>query len=249
MIDGLRKKIVAINVVSVCIVFFVAMLFVFSAGYSRVDEEKDNRIFSAFDYDFTDGELFEDNQLFSDIALYEYDLNANKVVNRAVGSKAELDVELIEQKLEKVAQSDQETGLISAKIKYAKRAVEGSDTVKIVFSNRYSRNHGFLAYVLLTGGALLVGVGCYFAISMILARIALKPVEESWAKQKQFVADASHELKRRYPSLWRTPRLLRPTKTKRWQARCNGYKTPAKKPSVWRSWLRTCCSLPKTTTA
>lgn len=195
MIDGLRKKIVAINVVSVCIVFFVAMLFVFSAGYSRVDEEKDNRIFSAFDYDFTDGELFEDNQLFSDIALYEYDLNANKVVNSAIGSKAELDVALIEQKLEKVAQSDQETGLISAKIKYAKRAAEGSDTVRIVFSNRYSRNHGFLAYVLLTGGALLVGVGCYFAISMILARIALKPVEESWAKQKQFVADASHELK------------------------------------------------------
>lgn len=195
MIDGLRKKIVAINVVSVCIVFFVAMLFVFSAGYSRVDEEKDNRIFSAFDYDFTDGEKFEDNQLFSDIALYEYDVKTNSVVNSAIGSKAELDVELIEQKLEKVAQSDQETGLISAKIKYAKRAVDGGDTVKIVFSNRYSRNHGFLAYVLLTGGALLVGVGCYFAISMILARIALKPVEESWAKQKQFVADASHELK------------------------------------------------------
>ena len=40
-------------------------------------------------------------------------------------------------------------------------------------------------------GALVV----FFIISLFLSRLALKPVEEAWIQQRQFVADASHELK------------------------------------------------------
>ena len=35
----------------------------------------------------------------------------------------------------------------------------------------------------------------FFILSCILSKWALKPVEQAWDKQKQFVADASHELK------------------------------------------------------
>lgn len=35
----------------------------------------------------------------------------------------------------------------------------------------------------------------FFFISLILARWAVRPVEKSWKQQRQFVADASHELK------------------------------------------------------
>lgn len=35
----------------------------------------------------------------------------------------------------------------------------------------------------------------FFAISVLLARWTVKPVERAWNQQKQFVADASHELK------------------------------------------------------
>lgn len=44
----------------------------------------------------------------------------------------------------------------------------------------------------------LIGVGSlvlFFGISLLLANLSLKPVENAWAEQKQFVADASHELK------------------------------------------------------
>lgn len=46
--------------------------------------------------------------------------------------------------------------------------------------------------------SLLVGAGgltAFFLISLFLARWALRPVERSWDQQRQFVADASHELK------------------------------------------------------
>lgn len=38
-------------------------------------------------------------------------------------------------------------------------------------------------------------LGLFFAISLLLARWAVRPVEKSWKQQRQFVADASHELK------------------------------------------------------
>ena len=46
--------------------------------------------------------------------------------------------------------------------------------------------------------SLVVGIcalGAFFAISVYLARWALRPAERAWQQQQQFVADASHELK------------------------------------------------------
>ena len=45
---------------------------------------------------------------------------------------------------------------------------------------------------------LLVGAAAwmlFFGISLLLARWMIRPVEQAWTQQKQFVADASHELK------------------------------------------------------
>ena len=46
--------------------------------------------------------------------------------------------------------------------------------------------------------SLLVGAAAlavFFLISLFLARLSVKPVERAWRQQRQFVADASHELK------------------------------------------------------
>ena len=41
----------------------------------------------------------------------------------------------------------------------------------------------------------LVIMALFLLISMIMAKIAVRPVKESWDRQQEFVADASHELK------------------------------------------------------
>ena len=46
--------------------------------------------------------------------------------------------------------------------------------------------------------SLLIGAGslaAFFLLSLLLARWAVSPIERAWDQQKQFVADASHELK------------------------------------------------------
>ena len=51
--------------------------------------------------------------------------------------------------------------------------------------------HQAAASLLIMAAALAV----FFLISLFLSRWALRPVERSWKQQRQFVADASHELK------------------------------------------------------
>jgi len=41
----------------------------------------------------------------------------------------------------------------------------------------------------------LCAAAVFLAVSFLLARWAVKPVERAWTQQKQFVSDASHELK------------------------------------------------------
>lgn len=58
-----------------------------------------------------------------------------------------------------------------------------AETEMIVSLYKISLSIGFASFVL------------FFVISIFLAKWAVKPVEEAWNKQKQFIADASHELK------------------------------------------------------
>ena len=51
---------------------------------------------------------------------------------------------------------------------------------------------GLAATLLLVG---VVALAAFFLISIFFSRWALRPVEHAWNQQKQFVADASHELK------------------------------------------------------
>ena len=41
----------------------------------------------------------------------------------------------------------------------------------------------------------IAAIAAFWAISILLARWAVRPVEQAWQEQRQFVADASHELK------------------------------------------------------
>lgn len=66
---------------------------------------------------------------------------------------------------------------------------------KIAFADRSTQRRSMLSVVLTCLLLGLGGLGAFFAISVFLARWALRPVERAWSQQQQFVADASHELK------------------------------------------------------
>lgn len=191
MISSLGKKITAINVISVCIVFFIAIAFVFIIGYSRVGAERNKRILDAFQFDYQ-SEAFDYNEQFDDILLVVYDKTDNSCLY-FIGASADISSNDVENSISSIVDGKDNSGWLTWRICFVKQT--DGDIVKIAFDNRYARQNSIAPYLYSVLAVVLFGIGAYFIISIILAKIALTPVAESWNKQKQFVADASHELK------------------------------------------------------
>ena len=72
---------------------------------------------------------------------------------------------------------------------------QGTTGIRLVFLDISSYNATLRSLVhsgLIIGG---VSILVFFALSVLLSKWMLRPVERSWQQQKQFVSDASHELK------------------------------------------------------
>lgn len=190
MIHKLRKKIIVINLISVGVVFLLAIAFVFGTSYKRITDERWARLNGMLDYNEWSSNLADN---YKGVAIVEYDLGNESVANSSFNTEFGVSQELLPKIVAEVLDQTQNEGSVSNRVQYCKKAQ--GDTVRIVLFDKTYGARSLRAYVLYTLSAFLVGLLCYFAISFILANIALKPVENNWAKQKQFVADASHELK------------------------------------------------------
>lgn len=190
MITNLRRRIVAINVVLVSLIMFIAVIATFSMGFSRINGERDKRLKAALEFDPT--EEIHDEAIFKDIVFVKYDVTENRITDYFFGNGANLSQEYISDKVPEIVRSENDSGW-AGKLRYAK--VTEDNFVKITINSLEGQNSGLPVYLAIVTAAMALGLIGYLIISIMLSKIALKPVEESWSKQKQFVADASHELK------------------------------------------------------
>lgn len=104
------------------------------------------------------------------------------------------DKDFLEQLLRKALLSDKSVGIINDyNLRFYRTAA--SSGVSIVFADITSEKTTLLSLLRIL---LLIGCGTFLVflgVSTLLARWAIKPVEAAWQQQRQFVADASHELK------------------------------------------------------
>jgi len=170
---------------------FVAVIATFSMGFSRINNERDKRLKAALELDPT--ETVTDEAIFKDIVFVKYDLTEGKIAASYFGNGANLSQDYIDEQVAKIVKSESDSGWMGGKLRYAK-SVDGN-FVKITVNSLEGQNSGLPVYMAIVTGSMALGLVGYLIISIILSKIALQPVEESWNKQKQFVADASHELK------------------------------------------------------
>lgn len=104
------------------------------------------------------------------------------------------DEELVQELIQAVLKSRESTGIIEKYgLLYGKTSDIGSQY--LVFVDTSVQKAALRSQVqisIIIGTISLVAFG---GISILLARWAIKPVERAWQQQKQFVSDASHELK------------------------------------------------------
>lgn len=126
--------------------------------------------------------------------------NQNDEIDRIFYQYFDDDIEDIEEAAIKIYNNKSDRGKLSIgdyKLRFLKKdnpLMIGSGC-RIVFLDRTLEistiNRMFFIFIIIGS----VGVVIIFGISVLLANWTIKPVDKAWQQQKQFVADASHELK------------------------------------------------------
>lgn len=129
------------------------------------------------------------------LPFFTVDISADGSISSFGGGYYDLtDEALLSELVSAVDEKGKETGILS---EYSLRYMK-SDTGRdrrIVFADISSEKAMIRGFVRNSAVIGLIGYAIIFVISILLAKWVTKPVEKVWNEQKQFIADASHELK------------------------------------------------------
>lgn len=127
------------------------------------------------------------------IPIATYLLRGTTLIELTKHSTASLDESVLTQAAQEVAQAPDGDGeLKNLGLFYAKKTF--NDEAYVAFADA-SAADSWQSVALILGGVGLVALLLFFVISLFFSRWALAPVAKAWEKQRQFVADASHDLK------------------------------------------------------
>lgn len=201
MIQKLRKKLVVVLMAVVCL-FLVGILI---SLFVTSKTEFERRSFNSFkeppahseaivpDDTLPAAEPSDPNAIDVPIAIGRVDADGTvTVMKNQLYYVTEAELVTIIQGLT-TQQAD--TGLASDYNLRYRRRVNDDGTTLYFFSDTYMERNSLSSQILYS---VIIGVGAiglFFIVSMLLSRWMVKPVERAWEKQRQFVADASHELK------------------------------------------------------
>ena len=207
MIKQLRRKFVLINMAFVTVVLLVMFAFVYRSTSLNLEQQS----LSTMDTVLPEGmepqgqkpddlpengpDVFRDRQR-REVRLPCFTLVEEDGTLRSSGDSAfDLSDESFLSALSEAVQANGgQRGVLSEySLRYMVRATPmGTFTVFADISSEVDTLHSLLKTCALVGAVSLLA---FLGISITLARWAVRPVEQAWQQQRQFVADASHELK------------------------------------------------------
>ena len=91
-----------------------------------------------------------------------------------------------------VIEKDKTAGWISS---YRYRVYDNKDGIKIVFIDGSTQSVALFQSLTIAGAVLLLCGSLVLVLIILLSRKAVKPIAESYEKQRRFITDANHELK------------------------------------------------------
>ncbi|PXV96062.1 phospho-acceptor domain-containing protein [Lachnotalea glycerini] len=204
MISKLKKKFIFINMIFVTVILIFAFGAVLVSSFLRVDENSRIAIQTSVD---RNNRLDEKNKPVLEIGthpandkqptsftVFTVRLDENNNIKNLIGDYVEVSDQVLEQIVSTCVESNKDSGILwDMSLRYLKNSnIHGNE---IIF---YDLSDDISSMFHLVKNCLIVGIGSFLAfllISVFLANWALKPVEKSWESQRQFIADASHELK------------------------------------------------------
>lgn len=218
MIKKLQKKIITITMVSVLIVLSVILGVIDIVNFENVKSSNDNVIKIIAD---NNGVLPDSHQDKPDNNLPSADddtIKKDNVEHKMPSPETPFDTRYFvvfldsennitsvnlskiasvsEDEAEKYAESIIKTGKTNGlKDNFNYKSVSADDYKMIVFVDCSKELNTYYSFLISGFEISALGVILVFVLSVFLSKIAIKPIETGYEKQKQFITDASHELK------------------------------------------------------
>lgn len=208
MIGSLRRKFISISMISIFIVFsciFISLMVFTKIQTNRsvdmlVDTISSNDgVFPKFD---SSKQRMPVQMPYSDVITEETQFSTRffsvwlddekQIVNTNMDSVSTITEQDVEDYTDKVLKRGKERGWIGD-YRYRIMDTENGTTVVFVNGNTYNNTSNrllFTALLVLLGSASLILI-----LTVVVSKRAVRPVAESYEKQRQFITDANHELK------------------------------------------------------
>lgn len=192
MIRKLRLKIVGISVIAVAVLLVSVLAAVALSTRSQMVRASESRLQEALA-----GHMLSGAQPGSGGGqpCFVADIYADGTVRLAGSGYYDLDNDaLILSIVQEALQRESREGVLQD---YALRYMRqtGTLTVRLAFTDCSQEQATMRSLLLRMGGVSLAALLLLTGVSYWLAGFAVKPVQQAWQEQKQFVSDASHELK------------------------------------------------------
>ena len=219
MIKKLRKKFIAIAMCSMALVLFVIMAGINTANYTNVCRNADMRIHVIAENDGKFPENPADDNPQDDNQTPPEPKKEKELARRDISPESAFDTRFFTVTLTDKGTVDQvDTGKIAAvSTKEAKKyaaslykkqhtlgfiscyryqlVTTGDNTRMYIFVNCERELNTFHTFLLASIGISLAGLLLVFLLVVLFSGMLVKPVAESYEKQKRFITDASHEIK------------------------------------------------------
>ena len=191
MIRKLRLKIVGISVVTVAVVLVSALVILALSTRSQMAQSSEARLYEALEGKLDKSELPGS----SGLPCFVAEVYSGGTIRLSGSSYYNLqDEEMVLHIVQAALEREDDSGVLGDySLRYLRRI--GVVSVRIAFTDCTMEQATMRSLLLRSGLVALAALAVLAGLSYCLAGLVVGPVKRAWQEQKQFLSDASHELK------------------------------------------------------